>query len=134
MAKSEKNFKVFYDGACYLCSTEINHYRKKDTSVPFEYIDISAPNFSAVEYGLDEKQVNQEMHIQCEDGKVHTGVEAFLEIWRRIPNYNKLAWALDRNWIKPVLRIGYHGFATIRPYLPKRKGSCDTGVCNTKRK
>lgn len=134
MAKSAENFKVFYDGACYLCSTEINHYRKRNTSVSFEYIDISSPEFNAADYGLDAKRVNQEMHIQCEDGKIRTGVEAFLEIWRRIPNYNRLAWALDREWIKPVLRVGYHGFARIRPYLPKRKGVCETGVCETKRK
>ena len=79
MAKSAENFKVFYDGACYLCSTEINHYRKRNTSVPFEYIDISSLEFNAADYGLDAKRVNQEMHIQCEDGKIRTGAGARLK-------------------------------------------------------
>lgn len=124
MANDQSNFKIFYDGACYLCSTEIDHYKKKKTTVPLEYIDISTPDFKAAEFELDHEKVNQEMHVQKENGEIKTGVEAFFEIWRRIPSYQKCAWALDRNWIKPVLKIGYFGFARLRPYLPKRR-SCE---------
>ena len=135
MGKESKAFQIFYDGACYLCSSEIGHYRKKDTTVPFEYVDISAPDFEAKSYALKDEDVQLELHIKTEDGEVKTGVEAFLEIWRRIPSYQKLAWALDRNWIKPVLRVGYFGFARIRPYLPKRKGiHCESGTCEVKAK
>ena len=116
MEKTNMPFQIFYDGACYLCSTEIGHYRKKETSVPFEYIDISSPDFDAKAYGLKSDAVQLEMHVKTEKGEVKTGVDAFLEIWRYIPSYQKLAWALDREWIKPVLRVGYFGFARIRPW------------------
>jgi len=133
--RNEKSFQVFYDGACYLCSGEINHYRKKETTVPFEYVDISSPNFKAADHGLENEKVQLEMHVKCEDGAVKTGVEAFLEIWRRVPSYQKLAWALDREWIKPVLRVGYFCFARVRPYLPKKKGiHCESGTCGVKQK
>ena len=133
MKIENQSFQVFYDGACYLCSTEIDHYKKKISSVPIEYIDISNPIFKASECGLDEKQLQLKMHVRCEDGTVKTGVDAFMQIWRRIPAYQKLSWALDREWIKPFLRIGYFIFARIRPYLPKKKkGACDTGRCDVK--
>ena len=135
MKKEKENFKIFFDGACYLCSTEIDHYRKKKTSTVIDYVDISSPDFKAESYGLSEDAVNLEMHVQCEDGTIHKGVDAFLEIWRRIPAYERLAWALDRKWIKPALRLGYFGFARVRPYLPKKKGVyCKSGSCEVKRK
>ncbi|NBX67756.1 MAG: DUF393 domain-containing protein [Proteobacteria bacterium] len=135
MKKEIGTFQVFYDGACHLCSREINHYRKKVTTVPFEYIDISAPDFDAKSYGLNNEKVQLEMHIKCEDGAVRTGVEAFLEMWRRMPSFQKLAWALDREWVKPILRLGYFTFARVRPYLPKRKRThCETGTCGVKQK
>ncbi len=134
MPQEKKEFKIFYDGACYLCSTEIDHYRKKDTTVPFDFVDISSAQFNAASYGLNPKQVNLEMHVQCEDGTIRKGVDAFLEIWRRIPSYQKWAWALERNWIKPVLDVGYFCFARVRPFLPKRKGAeCKTGACDLKK-
>ncbi len=131
MKTEKQSFQVFYYGACYLCSTEIDHYRKKKSSKAIEYIDISMPDFKASEFGLNNKEVQLKMHVRCEDGTVKTGVDAFMQIWRRIPSYQKLAWALDRSWIKPVLRVGYFTFARLRPYLPKKKRSgCDTGKCD----
>lgn len=135
MKTESQLFQVFYDGACYLCSKEINHYRGKETTVPFEYIDISAPDFKAEAYGLTNDRVQLEMHVKCEEGSLKTGVEAFLAIWQRMPAYQKFAWALDRAWVKPVLRVGYFAFARVRPYLPKRKGiHCETGTCGVKQK
>jgi predicted DCC family thiol-disulfide oxidoreductase YuxK len=133
MKKETQNFQVFFDGACYLCSTEIEHYRNKKTSTPIEFVDISSPQFSAEGHGLDPAAVQESMHVKCEDGSLRTGVEAFFEIWRRIPSYEKLAWALDRRWLLPFLHVGYAGFAKVRPYLPKKKGKvCETGTCGIK--
>ncbi|MFM8315266.1 MAG: thiol-disulfide oxidoreductase DCC family protein [Deltaproteobacteria bacterium] len=135
MKKEQQAFQVFYDGACYLCSSEIDHYRKKQSAKPIEYVDISSPEFKASEHGLSEKDVNLKMHVRCEDGSLRTDVEAFFEIWRRIPPYDRLAKVLDREWLKPVLRVGYFGFARIRPYLPKKKGiHCESGACEVKKK
>lgn len=135
MGKDKKAFQIFYDGACYLCSTEIDHYRKKSSDVTFEYIDISAPEFNATSHGLDNTAVQKAMHVKTEKGEIKTGIEAFFEIWRRIPSHRKLAWALDRDWLTPILRLGYSGFARIRVYLPKRKGiHCESGTCGVKPK
>ena len=90
MKEKQNKFQVFYDGACYLCSGEIDHYRKKETLVPFEFIDISSPEFRAESYGLEDKAVQLEMHVKSEEGTVTTGVDAFLEIWRRIPSFQRL--------------------------------------------
>lgn len=122
--------KVYFDGACHLCSREMDHYRKKDTQNLFEFIDITAPSFSAAKEGLDPKQVNLEMHVRDSAGNLHTGVNAFIEIWRIMPGYEWMSKASSLPLIHPALKVGYFCFARLRPYLPKRKSNhCDSGTC-----
>ncbi len=125
--------KVYFDGACHLCSREIEHYRKHTAEAGLEFIDIAHPAFSARAEGLDPVRVNREMHVRDVNGKLHYGVDAFIELWRVMPGYARLSKIAKLPWINPFLQVGYHAFAKIRPYLPKKKGDyCDTGACDLK--
>ncbi len=126
----EKPWLVFFDGACHLCSREIDHYRKSPGSDRLSFIDISEPGFSAATYGLDSVQVNQEMHVISPDGEVHVAMDAFIEIWRVLPRYYPLHKIAQARGIRPMLDIGYSVFAKVRPYLPKRKTAC--AACETR--
>ena len=122
--------KVYFDGACQLCSREIEHYAKKDQKKEIQFIDISSPLFSAEAEGLDPIKVNQEIHIRDESGKDFTGVEGFILLWSVLPGYGFLSKFAAHSWIKPGLKIAYFIFARSRPYLPKRKANlCETGTC-----
>ena len=122
-ANSQK-FRVFFDGACHLCSREIRHYRKLPASKDFDWVDISTPHFQATDFGLDEKKVNEEMHVMDEKGELHIGVMAFVEIWKRLPRWRLLARVVQWPIIFSAAKLGYIIFAyAIRPYLPKKK-SC----------
>jgi predicted DCC family thiol-disulfide oxidoreductase YuxK len=123
-----KPLKVFYDGACVLCYNEINHYKQKDELDLLELIDISAEDFRADYYGLDTEKINLHMHVIDSDGKIFTGIDSFIEIWKRIPPYNRLVPFFKNCLLRTGLDVGYGVFARyIRPRLPKR--DCKKGVC-----
>jgi predicted DCC family thiol-disulfide oxidoreductase YuxK len=120
---------IYYDGACHLCSREIEHYRKIDKADALEFVDIADPGFDASAHGLDPIRVNQEMHVRDSKGKLHIAVQAFIEIWKVIPLYQKWVRVAENPLALPFLKVGYSAFAKVRPYLPKRK-TCYSGVCS----
>jgi predicted DCC family thiol-disulfide oxidoreductase YuxK len=120
---------IYFDGACHLCSREIEHYRKIDEAGAFNFVDIADPAFDAQAHGLDPVKVNQEMHVRDARGNLHTAVSAFIEIWKVLPTYRKWVPLVENRVVMPFLKVGYFIFARARPYLPKRK-TCYSGVCS----
>jgi len=120
--------KVFYDGACHLCFREVNHYKKRDVNAQIDIVDISQASFDAANYGLENKAVNLHMHAIDESGQVFKGIDCFVEIWRRVPSFQRLIPFFENKYLRPILDFGYDVFARhIRPRLPKR--NCEEGVC-----
>lgn len=121
MEAMESRFRIFFDGACHLCSREMRHYKNLPEARHFEYINIASPQFRSQDFGLDRERVNQEMHVMDEAGRIYAGVEAFTEIWKRLPRWRILARIVQWPVMHTLARIGYWTFARlIRPYLPKR--------------
>lgn len=119
---------IFYDGKCNLCFREIRHYKKLDKNNNLKTIDISANNFDAKKYGLDPEKIHIIMHAIDEEGIFHLGVDTFVEIWKRVPPYNKLTFVLESKTLRPFLNKMYKVFAYhIRPRLPRRK--CENDNC-----
>ncbi|MBL8631799.1 MAG: DUF393 domain-containing protein [Myxococcales bacterium] len=126
---STSQVTVYFDGACHLCSREIEHYRQKDREGKLRFVDISLSEFSAETEGLDPVRVQQVMHVRLPDGVLVTGVDAFVEIWKVLPGFAGLAKMAKLPGIHLGLRVGYQGFAAIRPLLPRRKRECADGGC-----
>lgn len=123
---------VYYDGACPLCSREIDHYRRKDTAGHLRLVDIAAPGFDAGAAGLDPVAVNKSLHVRLPGGALVTGLAAFTAIWDVLPGFGLFARAARLPLINPLLRGGYRVFAALRPYLPKRRAAdCTSGSCPT---
>jgi predicted DCC family thiol-disulfide oxidoreductase YuxK len=121
---------VYYDGACHLCSREIDHYRKVDRDGQLRLIDIADPAFHAEAVGLDAEQVQKVMHVRLADGTLATGLDAFIAIWKVLPGFGTMARMARMPLIHPLLRGGYRAFAAVRPYLPKRsRPDCVDGSC-----
>ncbi len=122
---------IYFDGACHLCSREINHYRKKDHQQQIRFVDISRSNFVATQEHLDPIEVQRVMHVRLPNGQLRTGVDAFVAIWQTLPGYGGFAKAAQNPIAYRLLNIGYAGFAKVRPLLPKRKvDDCETGACH----
>ena len=114
---------VFYDGGCPLCRREIMHYRRIDDDRKLCWIDIHAHPETLRAYGLTLTEAKQRMHVMESDGRMVSGAAAFVAMWRRLPRYRPLAWAVSLPGIFWLAEQAYSRFARWR-----WKGRCDQ-VC-----
>jgi predicted DCC family thiol-disulfide oxidoreductase YuxK len=129
------SFRVYYDGLCPLCSREIDYYRTKERAELIDWVDITQGDFDAKAEGLDPEKVHQYFHVKDEHGKITAGVDAFIEIWARIPSLKKWRALSLVPGVKPLMKLGYAAFARVRPYLPRKsRPDCESGLCGVNKK
>ena len=134
--KPEFPLRVFYDGSCIVCATEIEHYLRQDHGGRLVAVDITAPEFDPVPLQIPLERFMYELHAVDHNGVVFRGVEAFQAIWRAFPSsalYGTLSSVTALPLVNPIARLLYKCFARIRPYLPKRH-NCNSGTCRIDRK
>jgi len=84
--------KVFYDGKCGLYSKEINHYKNIAPENIFEWIHITEISEESLnKENLDTLSCLKLFHVKDNEGKFHTGVDAFIIIWNQLNKWRKLA-------------------------------------------
>jgi hypothetical protein len=66
------------------------------------------------------------MHVKVGD-EIRVGLEAFVAIWRRTPGLGWLATLARAPGIHAGMTVGYHLFAILRPWLPRRR--CVARTC-----
>jgi len=124
--------QVFFDGACSVCAAEIEHYLQREQTGKIIAVDISATDFDPAPYNISRDAFMRELHIIDSDGNVYRGVEAFMSIWQAFPSLSIYRFAgafLGLPLVNTVANLMYKGFASVRPFLPKRKSSCSSGIC-----
>jgi predicted DCC family thiol-disulfide oxidoreductase YuxK len=124
-SQKKSQVTVYFDGLCYLCAWEIEIYRKSEGHERLEMVDITSEGFQAENHGLDPYEVHRSFHVRDPEGKLHSGVPAFIEIWKVLPKFQWLAKVAPLPPVMGLLRLGYFGFSRVRPYLPRKKGSKD---------
>lgn len=125
--------EIFYDGACLICATEIEHYRQHNPQQRLRFVDIRAADFQPSDYGKTHDEFMARMHVRDQQGQFYAGVEAFLLIWQAYPSgsvYRLLGAVIGLPGINLLARGGYRVFARYRHLLPKKTGACDSGSCN----
>ena len=130
--RPEFPIRIYYDGACSVCATEIERYGRKDKAGRLELVDISSPTFDPAPLGFTLADFMYQMHLIDRAGRVYRGVEAFWAIWQAFPNstlLGLLGTLLMLPGVNGAARLCYRGFARIRRYLPKRGNGCTTGSC-----
>jgi predicted DCC family thiol-disulfide oxidoreductase YuxK len=108
---------VYYNGACPICSTEINHYMKLDrrNGAHLEFVDIAG--YETV-CPFDRTEMLKRLHVVDASGNKHVGVDAFIELWSHMPYYRVLARIAGRPFIKQRLVALYD--RTLAPWLFNR--------------
>lgn len=127
--------QVFYDGSCSVCAREIEHYLQQDHGGRLRAVDISAADFEPELYHISLDAFMYELHAIDSAGRLYRGVGAFRAIWQAFPAhsvYRLLGSIISLPLIDPLARLSYKLFAKIRPFLPKRASTCDSGVCRRK--
>ena len=125
--------EVFYDGACLVCSTEMERYRRHNPQQRLIFTDISAVDFGEGKYGLSRQQYMAALHVRDDQGNFFTGVDAFLVLWGSFPAgslYRLFAALISFPGIHLAARTGYSLFARYRHLLPKRSSDCKSGTCH----
>jgi predicted DCC family thiol-disulfide oxidoreductase YuxK len=115
---------AFYDGGCPLCRREIAHYRRIDRRSAIHWVDITSDRAALDAAGLDLATAMRRIHAQEPDGRLVTGVGAFVAIWRRLPWYRRLAALVTGLRLTGPLDLVYGRFADWR--LRRR---CADGLC-----
>ena len=129
--KPEFPLRVFYDGSCVVCATEIEHYLRQDHGGRLVAVDITAPEFDPVPFQITLARFMYELHSIDSNDYIYRGVEAFRVIWQAFP-HSLLYFCLNSVTALPLVntiaRLLYKCFARIRPYLPRRN-RCHSGTC-----
>lgn len=86
---------ALYHGACPICGTEINHYRRycAERGIDVGWTDISdgTDGTALSEIDLDREDAKKRMTVIGADGVVHRGVDAFIVLWAHMPRYRWLS-------------------------------------------
>lgn len=130
MAEPRYPLTIYFDGACRVCSAEMQHYRRKQHGGRLLFVDISSPEFRPAEGGPTQAEFMARMHVKDAAGSFFTGIEAFQVIWRACPEpwLQHAAALLNLPGINQLARLGYALFARYRHLLPKK--SCGDGSCS----
>ncbi|WP_462321151.1 thiol-disulfide oxidoreductase DCC family protein [Halochromatium sp.] len=116
--------QTFFDGGCPLCSREIAYYRKIDRDHRIQWIDITQEADALAKAGLDLPSAMRRLHVRDSEGRVLSGVEAFIAIWQRLPRWHLLAKLVTGLRLTRPLEWGYRHFAERRFQRRCAEGAC----------
>lgn len=105
---------VFYDGKCGQCSREIAYFRKKTPRCPILWQDIATEPQLLNGTGLTQAEALLFMRVRDEEGRIKTGVDAFIILWSLFPGWALLARFLALPGIHALAGAGYGVFARYR--------------------
>jgi predicted DCC family thiol-disulfide oxidoreductase YuxK len=116
------DLKVYYDGACPVCSREIDYYRRSgaEAEAAIEWIDASRAGAESLGPALTRDAALRRMHVRRADGSLASGAAAFVEIWRSLPRFRWLARLIGTPPLLWAAEGTYRLFLAIRP-LWRRK-------------
>ncbi len=110
--------KVYFNNSCKICKAEIDIYKKEKIN-QISWIDITNNQVASKETNKNDKELLRRLHVE-KDGKIFSGAQAFLLVWKNIPRY-KFLYSFFR------LPIVFHIFSFIYEiiayflYLKNRK-------------
>jgi predicted DCC family thiol-disulfide oxidoreductase YuxK len=113
-----KKLRVFFDGACPICSKEISVYKNADRAGKIDWIDVSAAK-QEVALPLSTTALLARFHVQTRDGTLISGARGFIEMWRHLPRWRGLARICSIPGVPPLLELSYRGFLRIRPTIQR---------------
>ncbi|QTR49137.1 thiol-disulfide oxidoreductase DCC family protein [Candidatus Thiothrix anitrata] len=112
----------FHDGECPICNLEINGMKKLDTAGNIQWIDITQEPEALAAAGITYKQAMERIHVIGADQQMQTGVRGFIQVWKQLPYYRRMATLVERlPFLVPVMEIGYRAFAYCRLPLTGKK-------------
>ena len=93
---------VHYNESCPVCNAEIEHYRRaaNENDAPVAFSAIGHDPGALAGSGITDPELKRRMHVSTAGGRIASGADAFIAIWRRLPGYRWLAAVVSL----PVIR------------------------------
>jgi predicted DCC family thiol-disulfide oxidoreductase YuxK len=115
--RHDEKLTVYYDGACPLCTIEIDHYKRQAGSENLCFVDAS----STGELGddLSKDAALSRFHIRDENGRLVSGAAGFARIWAVLPRWQWAARLARLPGVTPLLELAYRAFLPLRPALAR---------------
>ena len=119
------DIEVFFDGACPLCSREIDLLRRRDRLSRIRFTDIAADGFDASTVGRTWEALMARIHGRLPDGTIVEGVEVFRHLYAAV-GFAGLARMSRAPGVSHLLELAYHLFAKNRLRFT---GRCSDDTC-----
>ena len=97
--------KVYYNNSCKICKTEIDFYKKQKID-EIQWVDITDGSSVTKNTGKKSQTLLRRLHVE-EDGKIFSGAEAFLVLWKNMPKYRFLYRILKLPIIFSIFNVSY---------------------------
>ena len=117
--------EVFYDGACPLCTREIDFLRRLDRKQRIRFTDIASNEFDAASVGVSWGTLMDRIHGRLPDGTLLEGVEVFRRLYAAV-GFKTVVGATRLPGIAQLLDFSYRTFAKNRL---KFTGRCANDAC-----
>lgn len=117
-ANPPASIRVFYDGSCPICRTEIGVYQRADQVGAIDWCDVSQETQTPLP--LPQQTLMARFHVQRADGAMVSGARAFLEVWRLLPGWKVLAMLRLIPGVPGIMEVGYRVFLKLRPFVQRR--------------
>tara|TARA_R110002167_G_scaffold151133_2_gene344987 strand:+ start:269 stop:679 length:411 start_codon:yes stop_codon:yes gene_type:complete len=105
--------RVYYDGLCPLCLSEIRHLRRLDLQGNLDLQDINSGDFQTRFPHIDKIAADRVLHGELRDGTLVKGLDVTCMAWQLV---GKGHWFAFLRWplIRPFADFGYRFFARHR--------------------
>lgn len=104
--EKEPATSVLYNADCPVCRFEIRHYEQyaNDKALPIRFDDLNTDAGSR--WGLSSDKAARRLYV-LHDGKLSSGVPAFLVLWSQMPRYKWLGRFVGLPVIKQIASMTY---------------------------
>lgn len=112
---------VLYNGACPICSREIDAYRREaqGAGLPLRFDDLNAADLAR--WGLTPEAARRRLHVRY-GAQVLAGLPAFLALWAALPRWRWLARLVGLPGVRQVAGVVYdHALAPALYALDRRR-------------
>lgn len=106
---------VLYNADCPVCRAEIEHYQAyaEARDLPLAFHDLNSRALD--EWGIDADAAARRLHVR-QNGRLLSGVDAFLALWRALPRYRWIARIVALPGLRQAAHVVYERVLAPRLY------------------
>lgn len=125
-------YTLLYDGACQLCTSQVQIVANLDTAGSIELLDMTTQEARVRFPHITPQAAQREIHLAHPDGTtLYRGVEAIRQTLLLLPGLRVVGGLLSLPGAATLAKPVYAWVARHRYLLGGRIEACDDGACST---